>query len=115
MISNKAVADGAVSFFLDHFVTARVSKYAYGIVQDIPFDETDIEHLVRSSSRFCDPSGQVCLRNSFSVILPKVLFLFTTHCFHNLHLFRMFKSMRSKCFDAHTGKITPHRMISGMN
>ncbi|KAF9465194.1 hypothetical protein BDZ94DRAFT_1307344 [Collybia nuda] len=68
---NKAVPDGAISFILDHYVTARVSKYTYGVEQHIPFNETDREHLLRSSSRFYDASGQVCLSKSFSVILSK--------------------------------------------
>ena len=71
--SNKAVADGAVSFYLDHFVAARMSKIAYGVECSIPFDPTDKEHFnLRSPSMFISLAGVKQLPGAFSVILGKV-------------------------------------------
>ncbi|KAE9397395.1 hypothetical protein BT96DRAFT_921574 [Gymnopus androsaceus JB14] len=44
---NKAVSDGAVSFFLDHFVTSRVSRSAFGIEGSIRFKHNNPEHRRR--------------------------------------------------------------------
>ena len=69
---NKAVADGAVSFYLDHFVAARISKFAYGVECSISFNPRNTEHLVRSSSAFISLAGVKQLRGAFDVILQKV-------------------------------------------
>lgn len=69
---NKAVADGAVSFYLDHFVSARISKMAYGINCSVPFDPTNKEHQNRLSSVFTSLTGEKKLSGVFSVILQKV-------------------------------------------
>ncbi|THU88822.1 hypothetical protein K435DRAFT_830475 [Dendrothele bispora CBS 962.96] len=45
--SNKAVADGALSFYLDHFVTSRIARWCYGTMVDVPFDASDPEHVLR--------------------------------------------------------------------
>ncbi|KAF9465189.1 hypothetical protein BDZ94DRAFT_1307339 [Collybia nuda] len=68
---NKAVADGAISFYIDHAVTCRVSKNTYGVVQQIPYNLNDPEHVERLPFAFIDASGETCLPNSFSVLLPK--------------------------------------------
>lgn len=71
-IRNKAVADGAVSFYLDHFVRARVSKFSYGINCNGNYDASDNEHRKRSSSIYVGLDGQQRIPNCFDVILPKV-------------------------------------------
>ncbi|KIK15003.1 hypothetical protein PISMIDRAFT_641667 [Pisolithus microcarpus 441] len=71
ILSNKAVADGGVSYFIDHLVTTRVSKYACGIRCHLRYDSNDEEHRQRSSQVFHDVDGSQHLRNSFSIILPK--------------------------------------------
>ena len=38
VISNKMVSDGAIAFYIGHYVTARVSKFAYGVPSATPFD-----------------------------------------------------------------------------
>jgi len=48
--SNKAVADGAISYHLDHFVSVRVSKYAYGVHCNVSYNASIEEHRLRSSS-----------------------------------------------------------------
>lgn len=68
---NKAVADGAVSFHLDHAVTARVSKYNYGVRIYTDFDPLDEEHTRRRTKTFVDCSGARSLGGQYSVILAK--------------------------------------------
>jgi len=70
--SNKAVADGAISFFVDHFVAARVSKLAYGTSCMTRFQSNNAEHIARSAMKFRDLSGDWMVGGVFSVILPKV-------------------------------------------
>jgi len=70
--SNKAVADGAISFFVDHFVSARVSKFAYGTSCMTRFQSNNAEHVARGALKFRDLSGDWMVGGVFSVILPKV-------------------------------------------
>ena len=72
LISNKAVADGAVSFYIDHFVSARVSKYAYGIETYRKFHPSNTEHEHRKNKTFIVPQGYRAIGGIFSVILPQV-------------------------------------------
>ncbi|TFK33569.1 hypothetical protein BDQ12DRAFT_738725 [Crucibulum laeve] len=68
---NKAVADGAVSFYLDHSVRARVAKFAYGTPCQELYDTSDPEHTKRLNSVFITMSGHKAVRGAFDVILPK--------------------------------------------
>ncbi|KAK7472084.1 hypothetical protein VKT23_000203 [Stygiomarasmius scandens] len=68
---NKAVTDGALSFYLDHFVAVRVSKYTYGTECSIPFNATDPEHRRRSHLTTLGLSGRRMVPNAFSIILSK--------------------------------------------
>ncbi|KAE9395089.1 hypothetical protein BT96DRAFT_163469 [Gymnopus androsaceus JB14] len=44
---NKAVSDGAVSFYLDHYVTGRVSRWSYGLKCWTRYNAHDTEHQRR--------------------------------------------------------------------
>ncbi|THU90492.1 hypothetical protein K435DRAFT_781211 [Dendrothele bispora CBS 962.96] len=68
---NKAVADGALSFYLDHFVSVRVSKYTYGIECATQYIPSNPEHNRRSHSIVVRPSGKRVVPGSFSRILAK--------------------------------------------
>ncbi|KAH9485819.1 Heat shock 70 kDa protein 12B [Psilocybe cubensis] len=68
---NKAVAHGAVSYYLDHRVTTRVAKYTYGIPCGIPYDEENEEHIQRSSMKYQSASGAWYIPGGFDVILPR--------------------------------------------
>ncbi len=70
--SNKAVAEGAVSFHLDHNVTARVMRMTYGVICNIDYVESNPEHVARKLMKIGRPSGRVVLPNAFSSILNKV-------------------------------------------
>lgn len=75
-LRNKAVADGAISFYLDHFVSVRVSKFSYGSRCNWAFDLGDPEHVKRSHLTFVNPSGTLRVPNAYSEILPKVSNIF---------------------------------------
>ena len=69
---NKAVSDGAISFYLDHFVRTRVSKITYGNFCHIPYDPNAPDHVSRSHKVFTSVSGRQRISESFDIILPKV-------------------------------------------
>ncbi|KAH9940117.1 uncharacterized protein BXZ73DRAFT_99114 [Epithele typhae] len=69
--TNKAVANGAVCFFLEHFVSARVMKMTYGIKVVVDYDPADPEHLQRAANTYMRQSGRVVVRDAFSSILKK--------------------------------------------
>ncbi|EFI28063.1 hypothetical protein CC1G_14089 [Coprinopsis cinerea okayama7 len=49
---NKAVSDGAISFYLDHYVDKRVAKMTYGNFCHIPYNDHDPEHKRRHHTTF---------------------------------------------------------------
>lgn len=71
-LRNKAVADGAMSFYLDHRVSARVAKKTYGVKCNTRFDPNDPTHLSRSETNYTGISGYLYLPNKFDTILAKV-------------------------------------------
>ncbi|KAK7032185.1 hypothetical protein VNI00_013359 [Paramarasmius palmivorus] len=68
---NKAVADGAVSFYLDHCVAARISRFTYGTECCTTFNPADPQHQKRANTIFLQASGGRAIPNVFDVILPK--------------------------------------------
>ncbi|KZP02654.1 hypothetical protein FIBSPDRAFT_770389, partial [Athelia psychrophila] len=68
---NKAVADGALSFYLDHRVSARVAKKTYGLSTYNTFEPGDVQHRLRAHKQFTNAVGDICLGDIFSIILPK--------------------------------------------
>lgn len=42
---SKAVADGAISYYLDHWVNARVAKYSIGVLFEEEFDSRNSDHI----------------------------------------------------------------------
>ncbi|PPQ88112.1 LOW QUALITY PROTEIN: hypothetical protein CVT25_014697, partial [Psilocybe cyanescens] len=68
---NKAVADGAISFYLDRFVGARVSKYAYGTNLCPLFNPEDPEHIARLAQKIIQLDGRTLISGAYDVILPK--------------------------------------------
>ena len=72
--SNKAVSNGAVSFYLDGVVSSRVSRLTYGVQCYSQYDSTDPEHRKRGHLiRVHEISGEPILKGSFSTILSKVV------------------------------------------
>ncbi|THH13132.1 hypothetical protein EW146_g7051 [Bondarzewia mesenterica] len=68
--TNKAVAEGAVSFHLDHFVSTRIARFTYGTKVAILFDASCSAHQERSWSKYIGVDGVERLPNAFSPILP---------------------------------------------
>ncbi|PFH47369.1 hypothetical protein AMATHDRAFT_67869 [Amanita thiersii Skay4041] len=68
---NKAVADGAVSFYLDHFVSVRVANFTYGMECLTSFDPSNPDHVARSGKTIFRPSGRIVIPEYFDVILKK--------------------------------------------
>lgn len=66
------MSDGAISFYLDHFVRTRVSKVTYGNFCHIPFESSQAEHKQRVKNTFVSVSGSKRISDAFDVILPKV-------------------------------------------
>ncbi|KAI0708756.1 hypothetical protein C8T65DRAFT_650008 [Cerioporus squamosus] len=69
--TNKAVANGAVCFYLEHFVSARVIKMTYGTEIVVDYRADDREHFSRRGSLFTRPSGRTAVRHGYSAILKK--------------------------------------------
>ncbi|TFY76405.1 hypothetical protein EWM64_g7606, partial [Hericium alpestre] len=69
--TSKAVADGAIGFYCDHHVSARMSKFMYGVEYLREFDPEDAEHVARKD-RLCElPSGPKLLADAFDCILAR--------------------------------------------
>ncbi|SRR6266576_86911 len=73
-IRNKAVAEGAIIFKVDHAVSSRVARYTYGIEVGVEFDPIHPDHLARESTCVEVPSGKILVPHYFSAILKKVDF-----------------------------------------
>ncbi|KAF9053354.1 hypothetical protein BJ165DRAFT_1447157 [Panaeolus papilionaceus] len=73
-LPNKAVANGSVSYFLDHFVRTRLSKVAYGFFAPRPYDPKVRAHrkqFSRPEGHYKDEMGKTLVRNSFVKMLEK--------------------------------------------
>ncbi|KAJ3523687.1 hypothetical protein NMY22_g11331 [Coprinellus aureogranulatus] len=69
---NKAVSNGAVSFYLDGAVTSRVSRATYGLNCWTTYDSTKPNHVKRGAKIKVHPdTGKPVLYEYFSIILPK--------------------------------------------
>ncbi|KAH8118006.1 hypothetical protein DFH11DRAFT_871160 [Phellopilus nigrolimitatus] len=69
--TSKAVADGAIGFFCDHHVSARMARYMYGVEYLREINENDQEHLTRRGRQLQLPSGPKYLPDAFDCILAK--------------------------------------------
>ena len=75
--SNKAVAEGAVSFFLTNSVATRVARLTYGTKCMTRYDPNDIEHITRQHRSFTRPSGRQVIPDAYRALLTKV-----SSCYH---------------------------------
>jgi hypothetical protein len=67
---NKAVADGAVSFYLNNFVSTRIARKTYGIIRRVFYDANNAEHKKRSHKMIKSYCGNL-LDNSWDAIIKK--------------------------------------------
>jgi hypothetical protein len=97
--SNKVVADGTVSFVLDHPVRARISRYAWGVKCSILYNPNIPEHVKRTARCYEDCEGDTMIPDTFSIILPKVVCYVTfSHRVLILGHFRAHRSQRRRSF-----------------
>lgn len=68
---NKAVADGAVSYHIDHLVSSRVAKFTYGTECSVPYDSSNPDHRFRQRKVYRGPSGLLAVPNAFGSILVR--------------------------------------------
>jgi hypothetical protein len=71
-LRNKAVADGAVAFYLDHVVSVRVARFTYGTKCSVLYNPLDPQHVARSATMYTHPSGLQYVPKAFDGILVKV-------------------------------------------
>ncbi|KAL4244993.1 hypothetical protein ABKN59_002858 [Abortiporus biennis] len=69
--TNKAVAEGAISYFLDHLVSVRVAPVTYGTRIVAYYDPLKKDHFLRKDKVLKRPSGRLVLPNAFLVSLAK--------------------------------------------
>ncbi|KAF9267818.1 hypothetical protein L218DRAFT_970647 [Marasmius fiardii PR-910] len=69
--TSKAVADGAIGFFCDHHVSARMSKFMYGVEYLREYKADDPEHAMRKDRLTELPSGPRLLPDAFDCILAR--------------------------------------------
>ncbi|KAK0434093.1 hypothetical protein EV421DRAFT_1841511 [Armillaria borealis] len=85
---NKAVADGAVSYYIDHAVNARMSRYNFGGKEFTSYEESMSEHRRRSDKAYVAANGELSLGDQFDAILPKgILVSETTEFRRTYHLY----------------------------
>ena len=68
----KAVANGAVSFLLDHLVSMRVARTTFGTDIHHAFDPSNAQHRLRSGKVVLNSAGEKLVPQAFDVILAKV-------------------------------------------
>ncbi|KAJ6493407.1 hypothetical protein C8R45DRAFT_186846 [Mycena sanguinolenta] len=68
---NKAVADGAVSFYIDHRVSVRVARFTYGMKCSEVYNPLNHEHSTRVHTRYKGISGELLIPGRFSAILKR--------------------------------------------
>ncbi|KAG1799634.1 hypothetical protein EV424DRAFT_1332401 [Suillus variegatus] len=72
---NQIVANGAVSYFIDHLVSIRVARFTYGTESIALFNPSDMEHRARQKGVFRSVSGFLALPRAFVSILTKGTFV----------------------------------------
>ncbi|KAF9234835.1 hypothetical protein BU15DRAFT_78668 [Melanogaster broomeanus] len=68
---NKAVADGGISFYIDHLVSSRAARFSYGVKCIANYQSHDPEHRARKLTAFRDLTGCLVVPNVFRSILMK--------------------------------------------
>ncbi|KZT65645.1 hypothetical protein DAEQUDRAFT_676500 [Daedalea quercina L-15889] len=69
--TSKAVAEGALWFYLDHRVRARVARHTYGSACNVHYDPLNPEHLRRKHLTITNAAGATMVRFAFATIAQK--------------------------------------------
>jgi hypothetical protein len=69
----KAVANGALAWYVDNPMLSRISKFHYGAEVNIPFDPTipEMKHRIA----FRNKQGEMRVENAWSGIVAKVRYI----------------------------------------
>ncbi|KIJ17541.1 hypothetical protein PAXINDRAFT_167554 [Paxillus involutus ATCC 200175] len=103
---NKAVADGGVSFYIDHLVSSRAARFTYGVKCSIGYKPQDPEHVARRATAYHSLSGHLVLPNAFQSILTKGTRVSEEQEFR--HSFCRRRKSASECSDV-TSRINDYR------
>lgn len=76
--SNKAVTEGAISFFIDRSVKGRKSRFVYGTRIRRQYEPEKADHYARRDQAYIDVDGKWTLGGMFSIGLHKVCLQFRT-------------------------------------
>ncbi|KAI0314647.1 hypothetical protein OF83DRAFT_1063497, partial [Amylostereum chailletii] len=68
----KAVVEGAVSFYIDHYVSSRVAKMSYGTYYRTVFNPAKPDHRKRIQNAYMDVDGRVAIKGRFSCMILRV-------------------------------------------
>lgn len=66
---SKAVAAGAIAYYLDHPVVRRIVRYTYGMPGSILYDPSDPEHRKREHKKHLGMAGKIQL----DIFIPTLL------------------------------------------
>jgi len=69
--TNKAVAVGAISFYIDRFVKGRILRFTYGTPYSAAYDPLDPEHVKREHNTYINLLGEKRVRGAFATMLSK--------------------------------------------
>ena len=69
---NKAVSIGAVSYYVDHFVTTRIAKFTCGSPCNTAYNSSDPEHIQRFDNSYVDAMGNRWVSGFFRTMLSRV-------------------------------------------
>ncbi|KAK1234386.1 hypothetical protein PQX77_002424 [Marasmius sp. AFHP31] len=64
-------SEGAISYYVDHIVSTRVSRFTYGINCHIDFDPENPQHVLRNMQVIRSDIGKLELHDSFHTILER--------------------------------------------
>ncbi|KLO05433.1 hypothetical protein SCHPADRAFT_911041 [Schizopora paradoxa] len=67
----KAVANGALAFYLNNNVLSRIAKLSVGTLIHWTFNQNDAEHLRRLDNKIITPSGHVVIKGGFRTVLKR--------------------------------------------
>jgi len=67
----KAVADGALSYYVDNYVCSRVAKISYYTKIHVKYEASKAEHKCRQHLRFTDKDGEDRINGGIQIILEK--------------------------------------------
>ena len=75
MYSNKAVAVGAASYFVDHLMMERASKFTYGVPNHTLYNPSNPEQVRREHKSFINPMGEKRIPGHFVTMLSQARYV----------------------------------------